>query len=171
MGYTEDNIRVNMKTQTLVLVTCLLLAVNCSPQGFREKLRERLLKNSPCGEGVKPLACKCKSGSEFTLGEGRPVCRPKDFESCTCPDGETVEVDLEAAGEKLKEKLLAKSPCGAGIKPAECTCANGDTFTPVSSSGRRNRNPCVGPPSSCTCPDGETISGDTIKDLIKTLGD
>ena len=78
-------------------------------------------------------------------------------------------MDLEAAGEKLKEKLLAKSPCGAGIKPTECSCGNGDTFTPESSYGRRN--PCVGPPSSCTCPDGETISGDTIKEIIITLGD
>ena len=82
---TEDNIIVIMKSHQLVVVFGLLLAVTGSPQGkknkifhftfpynsfsgFRKKLKERLLKNSPCGEGVKPLSCKCKSGEEFNLG-------------------------------------------------------------------------------------------------------
>jgi hypothetical protein len=73
---TEDKIIVIMKSLQLVAVFGLLLAVTGSPQskhkvfcsGFREKLKERLLKNSPCGEGVKPFSCKCKSGEEFTLG-------------------------------------------------------------------------------------------------------
>ena len=63
------------------------------------------------------------------FSEGRPACRPKDFESCTCPDGETVEVDLKAA---LKKKFLEKSPCGEGIAPVSCLCEDETTFVPFS---------------------------------------
>jgi len=216
-----------------VVVFAFLCGVNSSPQfGWLKKIvQKRLLKLSPCGEGVKPLSCKCEDGDEFTLGEGLPACIPTQFESCTCPGGDTVQVNLReslkakllekspcgedvapvsclcedgaeivpftegeegkcSAGwpqscecpdgsshelwgkfkeikEKVKEKILSKSPCGAGIKPSECTCENGDTFTPLNSDGPKY--PCEGLPSSCTCPNGETFDLDSLSGIVQAF--
>jgi hypothetical protein len=61
------------------------------------------------------------------ISEGSPACRPKEFESCTCPDGETVEVDPKAA---FKKKLLDKSPCGEQIAPVSCLCEDDSSIVP-----------------------------------------
>jgi hypothetical protein len=61
------------------------------------------------------------------FSEGKAACRPKEFESCACPDGETVEVDLKAA---LQKKFLKNSPCGEGIAPVSCLCEDDSTFVP-----------------------------------------
>jgi hypothetical protein len=89
--------------------------------------------------------------------------------SCQCPDGSTHEVfeKLKEKKEKLKSKILDKSPCGAGVEPTECTCENGETLATGSSS--EPLNPCAGPPSSCTCPDGETFDGNTLREILKAL--
>merc|ERR1719397_1573663 len=155
-------------------LVCLTLAtaVLSSPQGAREKFKENFLANSPCGENVKPVSCKCESGEEFNIGEGKPACKPKAWESCTCPSGETVEVDMEEAfkafkQEMRKELILEKSPCGAGVEPSECACENGETFVPDFMPGQK---PCEGSKfSSCTCPNGETFDKDKIKEVIKAL--
>ena len=90
------------------------------------------------------------------------------------PDGQTVEVDLEEQfkqereafkKEKRREKILAKSPCGAGVEPTECSCENGETFTPADTTER----PCDGLPSSCTCPNGETFDKEALREIFKAL--
>ena len=63
------------------------------------------------------------------FSEGKAACRPKEFESCTCPDGETVEVDLKAA---VKKKFLEISPCGEGVALVSCLCEDESTFVPFS---------------------------------------
>merc|ERR1712243_311746 len=77
-----------MAPQNSLMVLTLVLATAASAQGSREKFKENFLKNSPCGADVKPVSCTCKSGEEFTIGEGKPACRPKEWESCTCPSGD-----------------------------------------------------------------------------------
>merc|ERR1712066_975294 len=137
---------------------------------LKDKVKERLLKNSPCGENVAPTSCLCEDGSSIVpfTGEEEERC-PKGLpETCECEDGSIHEIakGLKAIKEKVQGIFLSKSPCGAGIKPSECSCENGETFTPGVS-----RNPCNGLPSSCTCPNGETFDGDDVKEIIKTLKD
>ena len=88
-----------------------------------------------------------------------------------CPDGSTHEVfnKLKEKKEKLKAKLLEKSPCGAGVEPTECTCENGETLATGSSSGRLN--PCNGPPTYCTCPDGEPFEPKALREILNSLND
>ena len=83
------------------------------------------------------------------FSEGSPACRPTKLESCTCPNGETVDIDLKAA---LKKMLLSKSPCGKNIKPESCLCADNSTIVP----GTDEKCPTV-LPVTCQCPNGTSI--------------
>merc|ERR1712066_1059543 len=143
----------SMRAAQLLLGLGLLLTASSSPQGAREKFKEHLQKISPCGEGVKP------------------ACKPKDWESCTCPGGETVDVDLEKdfkafKQEMRKELILSKSPCGAGIEPTGCTCEDGSTVTLDFTPGTK---PCDGALDFCSCPNGETFDKQQIKEIVKSL--
>merc|ERR1711874_967494 len=62
-------------------------------------------------------------------------------------------------GAFLKELLNGDlNPCGAGVKPTSCTCADGTSIGGGQGRPQGNglRGPCgdCSPPSTCTCPDG-----------------
>jgi len=103
----------------LLLVLPALLAA----QGLRDKIREK------CG-AVRPQSCTCQDGSTFTAF--RPGNRPcggfEQVELCTCPNGNTFTPD--EVKNKAKEWGLKRSPCGSGVKPTSCSCADGSSISP-----------------------------------------
>merc|ERR1712126_210714 len=77
-------------------------------------------------------------------------------------------------GAFLKELLNGDlNPCGAGVKPTTCTCADGTTVEPGQGRFRGNglKGPCgdCSPPATCTCPDGNQQNMPTASDVKEQL--
>merc|ERR1711936_1280373 len=77
-------------------------------------------------------------------------------------------------GAFLKELLNGDlNPCGAGVKPTTCTCADGTTVEPGQGRFQGNglRGPCgdCSPPATCTCPDGNQQNMPTASDIKERL--
>merc|ERR1712130_607329 len=77
-------------------------------------------------------------------------------------------------GAFLKEILNGDlNPCGAGVKPTTCTCADGTTVGPGQARfrGAGLKGPCgdCSPPATCTCPDGSEQNMPTASDVKEQL--
>merc|ERR1712173_81901 len=65
------------------------------------------------------------------------------------------------------------NPCGAGVKPTSCTCADGTSIGGGQGrpQGNRLKGPCgdCSPPSTCTCLDGSEQAMPTRDDVKERL--
>jgi len=64
------------------------------------------------------------------------------------------------------------NPCGAGVRPTTCTCADGTTISKRGDFlGSGLKGPCgdCSPPNTCTCPDGTEAAMPSRNDVKERL--
>merc|ERR1712211_230310 len=64
------------------------------------------------------------------------------------------------------------NPCGAGVRPTSCTCADGTTISKRGDFlGSGLKGPCgdCSPPTTCTCPDGTEAAMPSRNDVKERL--
>lgn len=122
---------------------------------------------NPC-KGKAPASCSCTNGASFdpdsviTLAINSPLstgaadpCGGKARPStCTCPQGNTFEIDDMTYSIATKWGI---PNCGKGVLPSNCQCKDGSTFNTDSI----NQVPCGGNPFNiqfCSCPNGKVIN-------------